>query len=65
MKHTWKAALAVATVAMIGTAGAAKADLTLDGQTGLFANPTAEVLKKGASEVQVKLQSAERPGRAR
>ena len=53
MKHTWKAALAVATVAMIGTAGAAKADLTLDGQTGLFANPTAEVLKKGASEVQV------------
>lgn len=53
MKHTWKAALAVATVAMIGTAGAAKADLTLDGQTGLFANPTAEVLKKGTSEVQV------------
>jgi hypothetical protein len=51
MKHTWKAALAVAAVAMIGTAGAARADLTLDGQTGLFSNPTAEIVQKGAPEI--------------
>jgi hypothetical protein len=52
MKHTWKAALAVAAVAMIGTAGAAKAAVTLDGQTGLFINPTAEVVKQGNGELQ-------------
>jgi len=51
MKNTWKVALAA--VALVGTASAARADLTLDGQTGLFANPTAEIAKKGAPEVQV------------
>jgi hypothetical protein len=58
MKHTWKAALAVTAVAMIGTAGTARADLTLDGQTGLFINPTAEVAKKGDAEVAVNYQRA-------
>jgi len=51
MKHTWKAALAVATVAMIGTAGAARADLTVDGATGLFSNPTAEIVSKSGPEI--------------
>ena len=51
MKNTWKAAVAAA--ALIGTASAAKADLTLDSQTGLFIYPTAEIVKKGAPEVQV------------
>jgi len=52
MKHTWKAALAVATIAMIGTAGAAKADLNISGETGLILNPTAEIVKKGHPQVQ-------------
>ena len=52
MKHTWKAALAVATVAMIGTAGAAKADLNISGETGLILNPTAEIVQKGHPQVQ-------------
>lgn len=56
MKHTWKAALAVATVAVIGTAGAARADLTLDGQTGLFINPTAKVATKSSPEIQADYQ---------
>lgn len=51
MKHTWKVALAVAVLA--GSAGVAKADLTLEGQTGLFLNPTAEIAKKGAPEISV------------
>lgn len=49
MKHTWKVAVAAAVLA--GSAGVAKADLTLDGQTGLFANPTAEIVQKDAPEV--------------
>jgi hypothetical protein len=51
MKNTWK--VAVAAAALVGTASVARADLTLDGQTGLFTNPTAEIVKKGAPEVQV------------
>jgi len=54
MKNTWKVALAVAVIA--GSASAARADLTLDGQTGLFINPTAEVAKKGEGEVAVNYQ---------
>jgi len=61
MKHTWKAALAVATVAMIGTAGAAKAAVTLDGQTGLFINPTAEVVRQGNGEIQGNYQHTSIP----
>lgn len=51
MKNTWKAALAVAAAALIGTAGSAKADLTLNGETGMFINPTAQVAKKGQGEI--------------
>jgi len=54
MKHTWKVAVAVAVLA--GSAGVAKADLTLDGQTGLFINPTAEVAAKGSPEIQANYQ---------
>jgi len=54
MKHTWKAALAA--IAVIGTAQVAKADLTLDGQTGLFLNPTAAVAAKGSPEIQANYQ---------
>lgn len=50
MKNMWKVALAA--VALVGSASVAQADLTLDGQTGLFANPTAEIVKKGAPEIQ-------------
>ena len=56
MKNTWKGAIAAA--ALIGTASAARADLTLDGQTGLFINPTAEVTAKGTGEVAVNYQHA-------
>ncbi|MEO6909259.1 MAG: hypothetical protein ABI210_15365 [Abditibacteriaceae bacterium] len=52
MKHTWKAALAVVTVAMIGTAGAARADLNISGETGLILNPTAEIVQKGHPQIQ-------------
>ncbi|MEO6909260.1 MAG: hypothetical protein ABI210_15370, partial [Abditibacteriaceae bacterium] len=52
MKHTWKAALAVAAVAMIGTAGAARADLNISGETGLILNPTAEIVQKGHPQIQ-------------
>lgn len=54
---TWKVAIAAA--ALVGTAvfgSAAKADLTLDGQTGLFINPTAEVADQGSAEVQADYQ---------
>jgi hypothetical protein len=54
MKNTWK--VAVAAAALIGTASVAKADLTLDGQTGLFINPTAEVATKNSPEIQVNYQ---------
>jgi hypothetical protein len=54
MKHTWKAAVAV--VALAASAGVAKADLTLDGQTGLFINPTAEVAAKSNAEIQANYQ---------
>lgn len=54
MKHTWKVALAVAVIA--GSAGVARADLTLDGQTGLFINPTAEVAKQDSGEIQADYQ---------
>lgn len=54
MKHTWKVALAVAVLA--GSASVAKADLTLDGQTGLFINPTAQVAREGQGEVQADYQ---------
>ncbi len=50
MKHTWKVALAVAVIA--GSASVARADLTLDGQTGLFINPTAEVAQQGTGAIQ-------------
>lgn len=49
MKHTWKIAVAAAVLA--GSAGAAKADLTLNGSTGLFFNPTAQIVEKDAPEV--------------
>jgi len=49
MKNTWKVALAA--VALIGTASAARADLTIEGQTGLFINPTAEIVQKNAPEI--------------
>jgi hypothetical protein len=52
MKHTWKVALAVAAVAMIGTAGAAKADLNINGETGLILNPTAEIVQKAHPQIQ-------------
>jgi len=54
MKHTWKVALAVAVMA--GSAGAAKADITLSGPTGLFMNPTAQIAAKDAPEVAVDYQ---------
>jgi hypothetical protein len=49
MKNTWK--VAVAAVALVGSAGVAKADITLSGPTGLFINPTAQIAAKDAPEV--------------
>jgi hypothetical protein len=49
MKNTWK--VAVAAAALIGTASVARADLTLSGQTGLFSNPTAEIVSKKGPEI--------------
>lgn len=46
-----KAALAAAVV--VGTAGAAKADLTLNGNTGMFLNPNAYLVSKDKPQVQV------------
>jgi len=54
MKNTWK--VAVAAAALIGSAGVAKADITLSGSTGLFVNPTAQVAAKGSPEVAVDYQ---------
>jgi hypothetical protein len=52
MEHTWKAVLAVATVAILGIAGAARADLNINGETGLILNPTAEIVQKGHPQIQ-------------
>lgn len=54
MKHTWKIAVAAAVLA--GSAGIAKADITLSGPTGLFLNPTAQIVAKDAPEVAVDYQ---------
>ncbi|MEO6907291.1 MAG: hypothetical protein ABI210_05325 [Abditibacteriaceae bacterium] len=51
MKNTWKVAVTVAAAAFIGTAGSARADLTLNGETGMFINPTAQVVQKGHGEI--------------
>jgi hypothetical protein len=54
MKNTWK--VAVAAVALMGSASVAKADITLSGPTGLFLNPTAQIAPKDAPEVAVDYQ---------
>ncbi|MEO6906823.1 MAG: hypothetical protein ABI210_02940 [Abditibacteriaceae bacterium] len=59
MKHTWKAGLVV--VALAACAGAAKADVTLSGPTGLFLNPTAQVAQKSA-DVAVEYQRLSQGG---
>jgi hypothetical protein len=59
MKQTWKAALAA--VVLMGGTQIARADLTMDGQTGLINNPTAEVAKKGDAEVQFLYQHIKQP----
>lgn len=51
MKNTWKAALAA--VALLGACQSAKADLNINGETGLILNPTAQIPAKG----QVRLQA--------
>lgn len=50
MKNTWK--VAVAAVALIGTASVARADLNISGETGLILNPTAEIVQKGHPQIQ-------------
>lgn len=50
MKHTYKAALAA--VALMGIAQAAKADLNINGATGLILNPTAQIVAKGQPQIQ-------------
>ncbi len=51
MKNTWKALFA--TVALLGATQAARADLNINGETGLILNPTAQIAQKG----QVRLQA--------
>lgn len=50
MKHTWKVAVAAAVLA--GSAGVARADLNINGETGLILNPTAEIVQKAHPQIQ-------------
>jgi hypothetical protein len=48
--HIWKTLLA--TTAILGCTQIAKADLTINGETGLFLNPTAAIAQKGKPQIQ-------------
>lgn len=53
MKNTWKVAVTVAAAALIGTAGSARADLNLNGETGMFIYPSAQIVQKDHGEIGV------------
>jgi hypothetical protein len=48
--HIWKTLLA--TTAVLGCTQIAKADLTINGETGLFLNPTAAIVQKDKPQIQ-------------
>jgi len=50
MKFTLKAA--ISTIAIIGATNIARADLNINGETGLILNPTAEIVQKGHPQIQ-------------